>query len=147
MPVTPVQWHLRSRGHQPSRPSGISNAIYNGCLQPLIEDAVGKLAIVSANHPEISQLPARKQKLFPSVTGHATDRFDRIKQLLSELVAQAEVIIAALVQMMTAWLASCVMPLLLLPLTMLWLLMSLIKNWHTDIQAASAAIKAPLIGP
>ncbi|TLS77091.1 hypothetical protein FE236_04680 [Mariprofundus erugo] len=118
----------------------ISAAIYTGWLQPIMDDAVAKLGIVSASYHEISQLPPQQQQgFFSSMTSSAADSIDRIRQLFADLVAQAEGIITALLQLMTAWLAMFVIQVLLLPLAMLWLMAKVLNIAPRDILTANAS--------
>lgn len=107
----------------------ISDSLYSNWLQPGIEDSVDKLTIVSENYNEMSNMPAEQSNgFFSSMTAGATDKVDKTRQAFMNMVENAENIIAALLQLMTAYLTMFFVQILLLPLFMLWVLSSLFKS-------------------
>ena len=107
----------------------ISDSLYTNWLQPGIEDSVEKLTIVSKSYNEMSSMPAeRNEGFFSSMTAGAADKVEKTREAFMNMVENAENIVSALLQLMTAYLAIFVVQLLLLPLFMLWVLASLFKS-------------------
>jgi hypothetical protein len=107
----------------------ISDSLYTNWLQPGIEASVEKLTIVSESYNEMSNMPAEQNKgFFSSMTAGAADKVEKTRAAFMNMVENAENIISALLQLMTAYLAIFIVQLLLLPLFMLWVLVSLFKS-------------------
>jgi hypothetical protein len=107
----------------------ISDSLYSNWLQPGIEDSVEKLTIVSNSYNEMSNMPAEQNNgFFSSMTAGAADKVEKTRAAFMNMVENAENIISALLQLMTAYLAIFIVQLLLLPLFMLWVLVSLFKS-------------------
>jgi hypothetical protein len=107
----------------------ISDSLYSNWLQPGIEDSVEKLTIVSNSYNEMSNMSAEQNTgFFSSMTAGAADKVEKTRAAFMNMVENAENIISALLQLMTAYLAIFVVQLLLLPLFMLWVLASLFKS-------------------
>ena len=107
----------------------ISDSLYSNWLQPGIEDSVETLTIVSESYNEMSSMPAEQNTgFFSSMTAGAADKVEKTRAAFMNMVENAENIISALLQLMTAYLTIFVAQLLLLPLFMLWVLVSLFKS-------------------
>lgn len=107
----------------------ISDSLYTNWLQPGIEDSVEKLTIVSESYNEMSSMPMEQNKgLFSSMAAGAADKVKKTREAFMNMIENAENIVSALLQLMTAYLAIFVVQLLLLPLFMLWVLASLFKS-------------------
>jgi hypothetical protein len=106
----------------------ISDSLYTNWLQPGIEDSVEKLTIVSKSYNEMSSMPPQNKGFFSSMTAGATDEVEKTKKAFMNMVENAENIVSALLQLMTAYLAIFLVQVLLLPLFMLWVLISLFKS-------------------
>ena len=111
----------------------ISDSLYSNWLQPGIEDAMDRLAIVSKNYDDMrSMTPEQSSGFFSSMTGGAAEKVEKTRQAFLNMVENAENIIASLLHLMTAYLAIFMVQILLLPLAMLWLLVSLFRSRTLD---------------
>ena len=106
----------------------LSDIVYERMLRPNIETATDRLSIVSSGYDELSSIEQRQDEGLLSLGGAAADRARAIKQSFSRLIEQAENIIGSLVDLATAYAAMFVIQILLLPLTVLWLLLALLKS-------------------
>jgi hypothetical protein len=107
----------------------ISDSLYANWLQPGIEASVKKLTIISKSYNEMSSMPAEQDKgFFSSMTIGAADKVEKTRKAFMNMVENAENIVSALLQLMTAYLAIFIVQVLLLPLFMLWVLISLFKS-------------------
>ncbi len=107
----------------------ISDSLYTNWLQPGIEGSIEKLTIVSESYNEMSNIPAEQNKgFFSSMTTGAADKVEKTREAFMNMIENAENIVSALLQLMIAYLAIFVVQLLLLPLFMLWVLVSLFKS-------------------
>jgi hypothetical protein len=107
----------------------ISDSLYANWLQPGIEASVKKLTIISKSYNEMSSMPAEQGKgFFSSMTIGAADKVEKTRKAFMNMVENAENIVSALLQLMTAYLAIFIVQVLLLPLFMLWVLISLFKS-------------------
>jgi hypothetical protein len=115
----------------------VSDALYSGWLEPGIEEATTKLGIVSDRYDEMSSMaPEQNQGLFSSMTSGAADKVKRTKEALDTMVENADSIITSLLNLMTAYLAIFVVQVLLLPLAMLWILVSIFRSNLLDAFAS-----------
>jgi hypothetical protein len=106
----------------------ISDSLYTNWLQSGIEDSVEKLTIVSKSYNEMSSISPQNKGFFSSMTAGAADEVEKTKKAFMNMVENAENIVSALLQLMTAYLAIFLVQVLLLPLSMLWVLVSLFKS-------------------
>jgi len=111
----------------------ISDSIYNHWLKPGVEISLKKLSVVSENYSELRYIhPEQDKGFFASLTEGASKRVEQTRKAFSNMVDNAENIIASLLTLMTAYLTIFIVEVLLLPLSMLWLLVALFKGKPMD---------------
>ncbi len=107
----------------------ISDSLYSNWLQSGIENSVEKLTIVSKNYKEMSNMPEDQNTgFFSMMTAGAAEKVEKTREAFMNMVENAEDIISSLLQLMTAYLTIFIVQILLLPLFMLWILVSLFKS-------------------
>ena len=123
-----------------------SHALYEHWLQPGIDSSLEKLSLISSSYDDMSSLqPEQSEGFFSSMTGSAADKVAKTKEAFLKLVNHAEDIISSLLSLITVYIALFVVQTLLLPLFMLWLLLTLLKSpgltgW-ADSMLAQAGIR------
>lgn len=106
-----------------------SEALYNQWLAPDIERSLAELSSVKEEYEEMRTIaPEQDQGFFASMTTSAAEKVQQSRQTLQRLIEHAETIIAALLDLATAYLAIFVLQVLLLPLAMLWLLVAIYRS-------------------
>lgn len=107
----------------------VSDAVYKHWLQPNIEASLSQLALVTDSYTEMANLPAEPSAgFFASLTDAAADKITQTRLAFTQMVQHVEQIIAALLSLITAYLAMFVMQIMVLPIMMIWLLMSILKS-------------------
>jgi len=111
----------------------VSESIYTTWLKPMVETSVENLSIVSGNYTELSNISLEEDKgFFASISEGATNRVEQTRRALSNTMDNAENIITSLLSLMTAYLTIFIVQVLLLPLSILWLLVTLFKGKPMD---------------
>ncbi|OIO69978.1 MAG: hypothetical protein AUJ58_04530 [Zetaproteobacteria bacterium CG1_02_55_237] len=111
----------------------ISDSIYTTWLKPGVENSLERLSIVSGSYSELKSLPPEQDDgFFSSLRRNASEQVDNTRKAFSIMMQNAEIIVASLLSLMTAYLTIFVVQVLLLPLTMLWLLLSLFRGKPMD---------------
>jgi len=106
-----------------------SDSVYTHLFKPGVETSLQKLSIVSGDYSELRYIhPETDKGFFASLTEDASKRVEQTRKAFSNMVENAENIVASLLTLMTAYLTIFVVQVLLLPLSMLWLLVLLFKG-------------------
>jgi len=120
----------------------ISDSLYSNWLQPDMEHSMQKLSVVSEKYHEMSSMtPEEGRGFFSSLTAGASDNVERTRLAFLNMVENAENIIASLLNLMTVYLTIFIVQVLMLPLSMLWLLVSLFKSRTLDAFTSSLACR------
>jgi len=111
----------------------VSASFYENWLQPSMNSSLQKLTVVSSRYDDMSSLPSTLSDGFlSSLTNNASEKVEKVKAALLNMVENAENIISSLLNLMIVYLAMFVVQVLLLPLLMLWLLVALLKSTTFD---------------
>jgi len=111
----------------------VSDAIYKHWLQPNIVSSIANLTLVSDSYQEMSNLPAEpSESFFSTLTGSASKKVEQTRLAFSHMVENVEQIIGSLLSLMTAYLAIFVIQIVILPLLMLWLMLTILKSKFLD---------------
>jgi len=111
----------------------VSDAVYTTWLKPGVESSLERLSVVSDSYSELNSLsPEQNEGFFSSLTRNASEQVEKTRRAFSIMMQNAENIVASLLSLLTAYLTIFVVQVLLLPLTMLWLLLSLFRGKPMD---------------
>jgi hypothetical protein len=111
----------------------VSESIYTTWLKPDVESSLERLSIVSNSYNELNNIsPEQNEGFISSLTRNASEQVDKTRRAFSIMMQNAENIVASLLSLLTAYLTIFIVQVLLLPLTMLWLLLSLFRGEPMD---------------